>query len=178
VGPCIEDGIPIEVRHLSEPLTAPAKTTIGPDLIADQGPLAAACTMDVCTIEATFLPLGTPGAQQATLLALLAERGLGVHASSTWVDGTRLIVDANAAEAVQQSLVDAGMQMTQTGTPSAMITFIGSWEDPEAWLNRLEFNGAEAVDYDTRKVRILVPRGHAKDTLEHMATEAAWITNA
>jgi hypothetical protein len=59
-----------------------------------------------------------------------------------------------------------------------MITFIGSWKDPESWLNRLEFNGAEAVDYDSRKVRILVPREHAKATLEHMANEAAWMTKA
>jgi hypothetical protein len=70
------------------------------------------------------------------------------------------------------------MQMTQTGTPSAMITFIGSWEDPEAWAHRLNFQSAEAVDHDARKVRILVPREEAKATLEHMANEAAWMTRA
>ena len=178
VGPCIADGIPIEVRHLSEPLSGPATTTIGPELIADLGPLAAACTMDVCAIEATFPPLGTPGAQHAALLAKLAARGLGVHASSAWVDGTRLIVDANGVERVEASLNDVGMHVDHIGPPSAMITFIGAWEDPEGWLQGLSLNGAEAVDHDARKVRILVPREHAKATLERLAKASAWLANA
>ncbi|MGB1623821.1 MAG: hypothetical protein ACPHCZ_03840 [Candidatus Poseidoniaceae archaeon] len=178
VGPCIDDGIPIEVRHLSEPLTGPATTTIGPDVIADLGPMAAACTMDVRAIEATFPPVGTPGAQQAALLTQLAARGLGVHASSAWVDGTRLIVDANGVEAVEASLSEVGMQVSHIGEPSAMITFIGSWDDPEAWLHDLNVADVDVVDHDTRKVRILVPREQIKGILEQMAKESAWLINA
>ena len=178
VGPCIDDGIPIEVRHLSEPLTGPATTTIGPDVIADLGPMAAACTMDVRAIEATFPPVGTPGAQQAALLTQLAARGLGVHASSAWVDGTRLIVDANGVEAVEASLLEVGMQVSHIGEPSAMITFIGSWDDPEAWLHDLDVVDVDVVDHDTRKIRILVPREQIKTILEQMAKESAWLINA
>ena len=178
VGPCIEDGIPIEVRHLSEPLSSPASTTIGPDLITDLGPMAAACTMEVCAMEAAFPPVGTPGAQQAALLTQLAARGLGVHASSSWVDGTRLIVDATGVARVEASLKDVGMQVGRVGEPSAMITFIGSWKDPEAWLQDLVIDEVDVVDHDARKIRILVPTDQVKATLEQMAKDAHWLVNA
>ncbi|MAI09532.1 MAG: hypothetical protein CMA08_02975 [Euryarchaeota archaeon] len=178
VGPCIEDGIPIEVRHLSDSLKEPAPTTIGPELIADLGPMAAACTMDVCAVEAAFPPVGTPGSQQAALLTQLANRGLGVHASTSWVDGTRLIVDASAVEEIEASLNDVGMHIDHVGAPSAMITFIGAWQDPKTWLQHLGLDGIEPVDHDARKIRILVPREEAKATLERMAEQAAWLAKA
>lgn len=178
VGPCIADGIPIEVRHLSEPLSKPAATTIGPDFITDFGLLAAACTMDVCSVEVTFSPVGTPGTQQAALLNQLADRGLGVHASLSWVDGIRLIVDTSGVDAIEATLSDIGMEVMHVGEASAMITYIGSWEDPEAWLYGLNAKNTEVVDHDVRRIRILVPRDHVKTTLEQTAKNAAWLAQA
>lgn len=178
VGPCIADGIPIEVRHLSEPLSNPAPTTIGPDFITDFGLLAAACTTDVCSIEVTFPPVGTPGTQQAALLNQLAGRDLGVHASLSWVDGIRLIVDANGVGAIETTLSDIGMEVMHIGEASAMITFIGSWEDPEAWLQGLNAGNMDVVDHDVRRIRILVPRDRVNATLEQTAKNAAWLAQA
>lgn len=178
VGPCIADGIPIEVRHLSEPLSNPAPTTIGPDFITDFGLLAAACTTDVCSIEVTFPPVGTPGTQQAALLNQLAGRDLGVHASLSWVDGIRLIVDANGVGAIETTLSDIGMEVMHVGEASAMITFIGSWEDPEAWLQGLNAGNMDVVDHDVRRIRILVPRDRVNATLEQTAKNAAWLAEA
>ena len=178
VGPCIADGIPIEVRHLSEPLSNPAPTTIGPDFITDFGLLAAACTTDVCSIEVTFPPVGTPGTQQAALLNQLAGRDLGVHASLSWVDGIRLIVDANGVGAIETTLSDIGMEVMHVGEASAMITFIGSWEDPEAWLQGLNAGNMDVVDHDVRRIRILVPRDRVNATLEQTAKNAAWLAQA
>ena len=178
VGPCIADGIPIEVRHLSEPLNSPAATTIGPDLITDFGLLAAACTTDVCVVEVTFPPVGTPGTQQAALLTQLADRALGVHASLSWVDGIKLIVDASGVRAIEATLSDMGMDVKHVGEASAMITFIGSWEDPEAWLQGLNLTDTDIVDHDGRRIRILVPRDRVKITLEQTAKKAAWLAEA
>ena len=178
VGPCIADGIPIEVRHLSEPLSNPAATTIGPDLITDSGLLAAACTMDVCAIEVTFPPVGTPGTQQAALLTQLANHGLSVHASLSWVDGIRLIVDASGVKAVEASLRVIGMEVNRVGEASAMITFIGSWKDPEAWLHDLSMDDVDVVDHDTRRIRVLVPRDHVKLALEQTARTSSWLAKA
>ena len=129
-------------------------------------------------MEAAFPPVGTPGAQQAALLTQLAARGLGVHASSSWVDGTRLIVDATGVARVEASLKDVGMQVGRVGEPSAMITFIGSWKDPEAWLQDLVIDEVDVVDHDARKIRILVPTNQVKATLEQMAKDAHWLVNA
>lgn len=178
VGPCIADGIPIEVRHLSEALTNPAATTIGPDLITDFGLLAAACTMDVCTVEVAFPPVGTPGKQQAALLTHLANRDLGVHASLSWVDGTKLIVDASGVGAVEGSLADMGMEVTKVGAASAMITFIGSWEDPESWMQDLGLADVDLVDLGPRRIRILAPRDRVKAALEQTARKEAWFAKA
>ena len=68
--------------------------------------------------------------QQAALLTQLANHGLSVHASLSWVDGIRLIVDASGVKAAEASLTVLGMEVNRVGEASAMITFIGSWKDP------------------------------------------------
>ena len=70
------------------------------------------------------------------------------------------------------------MQVGRVGEPSAMITFIGSWKDPEAWLQDLAIDEVDVVDYDARKIRILVPTDQVKATLEQMAKDAHWLVNA
>ncbi|MEC7723788.1 MAG: hypothetical protein VYB36_07730, partial [Candidatus Thermoplasmatota archaeon] len=112
------------------------------------------------------------------LLTQLANHGLSVHASLSWVDGIRLIVDASGVKAVEASLRVLGMEVNRVGEASAMITFIGSWKDPEAWLYDLSMDDVDVVDHDTRRIRVLVPRDHVKLALEQTARTSSWLAKA
>ena len=101
-----------------------------------------------------------------------------MHASLSWVDGIRLIVDASGVKAAEASLTALGMEVNRVGEASAMITFIGSWKDPEAWLHDLSMDDVDVVDHDTRRIRILVPRDHVKLALEQTARKASWLAEA
>jgi aspartate kinase len=175
VGPCITEGIPIEVRRLHEDTRGPAGTIIGPGVHADQGPMAASCTLDVMTMQVTHPPSITPGASTANVLSRLASKGIGVHASTQWPDGARLIIDAPRLEEAAEVIRAAGSSIVDVGEASALITVLGSWAAPEEAAALLgSATGSEPVDAEALRLRFLVPRANVRDALGRLIASASW----
>ena len=177
VGPCIMEGIPIEVRRLHDDTRGPPGTLIGPGVHANQGAIAASCTLDVRTVQISHPPAITPGASTAKVLSLLAAEGIGVHASTQWPDGARLILDAPRLDEATDVVHAAGSSVVDVGEASALITVLGSWSDPEEAAGVLEgATGAEPIDAEALRVRLLVPRGSVRDVLGRLIATASWTT--
>jgi len=177
VGPCIMQGIPIEVRRLHDDTRGPPGTLIGPGVHANQGAIAASCTLDVRTVQIRHPPAITPGASTAKVLSLLAAKGIGVHASTQWPDGARLILDAPRLDEATDVVHAAGSSVVDVGEASALITVLGSWNDPEEAAGVLEgATGAEPIDAEALRVRLLVPRGSVRDVLGRLIATASWTT--
>ncbi len=168
-------GNSIEVRRLHDD-TRGLRNDDRARIHANQGPIAASCT-DVRTVQIRHPPSITPGASTAKVLSLLAAKGIGVHASTQWPDGARLILDAPRLDEATDVVRASGSSVADVGEASALITVLGSWSDPENAAGVLEgATGAEPIDAEALRVRLLVPRGSVRDVLGRLIATASWTT--
>ena len=175
VPPCVEDGIPIEIRRLHRPTHEAPGTVVGPEVLANQGPVAASCTLDVVTVRVEFPPETTAGANAAGVLGELAAKGIGVHGSHVWSDGASLVIDAPRLTQSTELLAATGAQVKEIGEASAIVSVLGAWTDAQPWAEGVcEELEAEVIDVDAMRVRLLVPRDSIRHTLSRILDAARW----